>query len=276
MSKRRAKPAADRSSRYDELLKAAADRHHTMPTDSRAIYEAGVRLLHESMTAQMVAGEAIDVASYMKVSEQLQALLPTPAPVEVRIKYVNPSLTACPQCDVEFKPPEVDDAVCPSCGLVFSPESPVTTREKKRAAEQPKLPLPPPTSAAPNGAGFPPPDTTPAPASETQASAPVPARPAPVPVNPPPKPVRNLATAEWERQRGYGRSARDGGMIRGAPVPHFDPNLSSVNYAYENYDNDKPSCWTGYQGRPNSAATPDINPSYNSDGSPRVPHKPPY
>jgi len=241
-----------RATRYLKLLKTAADRHHTVPTDTRAIYEAGLILAHEDQTAQMVAGEKIDIATYLRLGEELAKLIPPPEPVEVKIQFVNPTETMCPEC-----------------GCQFDPDTPERMIEKKEAAKIAALP----SSTAPAVENGPPA------ASEVQASAPVPARPAPpipVPVNPPPKPVHNSATAEWERQRGYGRSARDGGEIRGAAIPHQDPNLPGSMAKYENYNNSAPSCWTGYMGRPSNPATPDINPNYNSDGSPRVAHKAPY
>jgi hypothetical protein len=75
---------------------------------------------------------------------------------------------------------------------------------------------------------------------------------------------RNPSMAAWMQYYGkaYGCPAR----------PAFDPDSKYIR------DNAAPSCWIGYQDgrRQYGGAQPDPNPSFNSDGSPRTPHKAPY
>ena len=85
----------------------------------------------------------------------------------------------------------------------------------------------------------------------------------------PPKPL-SPAWQAFNRMQGYGRSSRDGGLIKGAAA--FDPT-SKYN---RGYDNNLPSVWTPYQGRQNNTAVVDPNPSFHSAGSPRKPYEPSY
>jgi hypothetical protein len=245
MSKRRVnkKPAADRSSRYEELLKAAADRHHTTITDTRAIYEAGVILAHEDQTAQMVAGERIDIATYLRLGEELAKLIPPPEPVTVTVDIVEGVQGIY---------------YCKSCGF----ENHLGEGEYQPISPAPTTPADSTPTPATNGSG----DITDK--GEVSASAPVPARPAPPPP-PPPAPPRNPSMQAWMNAHG---------KRYGCPDPGPDPTSKYNRAGYENYANDKPSCWTGYMDgrRPYGTAAPDINPNYNSDGSPRAPHKAPY
>jgi hypothetical protein len=221
-----------RATRYRELLASSADRHHTTITDTRAVYEAGLILAHEDQTAQMVAGEKIDIATYLRLGEELAKLIPPPEPIKVTVDIVRPAET-----------------ICPACGCQFDPDTPERMLEKQEAAAIAALPSS---------------DTPPAATGEAKASAPVPARPAPPPP-PPPAPPISETMAAWNRHCGYNRSARDGGLIKGAAVPHQDPNLPGMaSGRYENYANDKPVTWNGYMDgrRQYGGAQPDINPNF--------------
>jgi hypothetical protein len=105
-------PPADRSERYQALLSAAADKHHTKVTDTRAVYEAGIVMVHEDMTAAMVAGEKIDIAAYLKLSEELQKLVPPPEPLKVTIDIVD-SVTGIFNCVHCGKRNDIEDYQAP-------------------------------------------------------------------------------------------------------------------------------------------------------------------
>ena len=247
MSKRRARPAVadpDRSARYAELV-AEAKAKGCDPAWPLCV------LQFKSLEQVIVAGgEIIDTADFLRLADLIKSLQPPPKPVTVTIDIVHPSLVACP-----------------SCGCEFNPESP---DEKKHAAAKAATPPPDTNGSSPPSQT----ENSPPAVTEVQASTPVPARPAPPPPPPPAPPISETMRA-WNRHQGYNRSARDGGLIKGAAVPHVDPNLTNA-LVYENYDNDKPSCFTGYQGRASNPAPADPNPAFHSDGTARKPYEPPY
>jgi hypothetical protein len=144
------KPPPNQPERYQELLKAAAAKHRTALTDSRAVHEAGVRFLHESLTARMVAGENIDPNAFMKISEALQAILPPPEPIKVQVQIMDPPKTKCPDCGCEFNPEGVKETPAPPRQIdgqaVEAPQAtkalPAPTTLKTAANAKPAAPPP--------------------------------------------------------------------------------------------------------------------------------------
>jgi hypothetical protein len=261
-----------RAARFLALCNQAAERlgGDTKPSDASAQHLAALLLSQETTVARLVDGENVDADVLLRLDEAIRSAAPPKIP-QVKITFVNGSLTQCPACDAEFEPPETGDATC-ACGHVFVPRSPAETKERKAAAKA--APPKPDGNSSPQSGTVGSSGTEKAPEAKASSSSPAPAaRPAPPP---PPPPISDTMRA-WNRLQGYNRSARDGGLIKGPAVPHVDPNLPG-SAARESYNNNLPSCWVG--GASNrqwrDPVTPDPNPNFNSDGSQRDPYRSPY
>jgi hypothetical protein len=187
------------------------------------VYEAGVMLLHETQTAALVRGENIDVAAYMRLSEELQKLVPPPKPIEVKIDFAETAVGIfnCKYCG---KRNEIEDYVAP-----------------------PKSNPAPATSQSGNG-----PPTN----GEAKASAPAPA-PAPAPPPPPPRLDPSVASGS-----GFHNQVVGGERAPLKRLENVTPsnNGHARSGAFDNYHSGS-LCWVaGSNGQHRDPVMPDPNP----------------
>ena len=225
--------------RFKRLCREAAKELGVAATAEVAVTLATYKLQRYALQSRLIGGGVVNTAELQQVDEAIKAIRPAAGPLKVEIEFVGPSLTQCPQCDHVFDPDTPERTVAKKTPRTIDAEA------IKSDAKQ----LPPPEVRA--------------------APAPPPAPP------PPPRLDPSVSSASGFHNQVIGGERAPLKRLQNVALQNNGHTQSRAN---ENYGNNVGVAWSGYMDgkRPYGAARPDQNPSYNSDGSPRDPYKPPH